>query len=152
MVAADAAGLPFADGTFDLVVAFLSLQDIQDLTGAVAESARVLGPGGRLCAAIVHPFNSTGRFDGRTADSPFVVAGSYLTPGYYVDEVQRAGPSMRFASTHRPLQHYAHALATAGYLIEDLREPPLPEEAVGSASDRRWQRIPGFLHLRAVRG
>ena len=55
---ADAAALPFADGEFDLVVAFMSLQDIDDFAGAVRESARVLEAGGRLCLAIVHPLNS----------------------------------------------------------------------------------------------
>src|SRR6059058_1637942 len=31
----DAAALPFPDGAFDLVIAFMSLQDVQDLAGAV---------------------------------------------------------------------------------------------------------------------
>src|SRR5215831_18745532 len=46
---ADAAALPFADASFGLVVAFMSLHDIDDLFGAVGETARVLVPGGRLC-------------------------------------------------------------------------------------------------------
>ena len=61
---ADAAALPFADGELDLVVAFMSLQDVDDLDGVVAECARVLEPGGRLCLAIVHPLNSAGTFAG----------------------------------------------------------------------------------------
>jgi ubiquinone/menaquinone biosynthesis C-methylase UbiE len=50
---ADAADLPFPDASFALVVAFMSLQDVDDLAGAVRESARVLATGGRLCLAIV---------------------------------------------------------------------------------------------------
>jgi ubiquinone/menaquinone biosynthesis C-methylase UbiE len=50
---ADAAALPFPDSSFGLVVAFMSLQDIDDLGGALREAARVLSPGGRLCLAIV---------------------------------------------------------------------------------------------------
>ena len=54
-------------------------------------------------------------------------------------------------SEHRPLQAYAEALAGAGLLIERLREPPLPEGAVSVARNRRWQRLPLFLHIRSVK-
>ena len=43
---ADAAALPFDDASFDLVVAFNSLMDVQDMPGAVREAARVLEPDG----------------------------------------------------------------------------------------------------------
>src|SRR4029453_4104650 len=61
---ADAARLPFADGSFDCVVAFMSLQDVDQMAAAVDEAARVLDAGGRLCLGIVHPLNSAGRFGG----------------------------------------------------------------------------------------
>jgi ubiquinone/menaquinone biosynthesis C-methylase UbiE len=53
-VLADAARLPFPDEAFDLVVAYMSLHDIDEMPQAVAEAARVLGRSGRLCAAIPH--------------------------------------------------------------------------------------------------
>ena len=53
VVIADAIRLPLADGAADLAVAHMSLQDVDDLEGAVAEIARVLRPRGRLCAAVV---------------------------------------------------------------------------------------------------
>jgi hypothetical protein len=56
------------------------LHDIDDLAGAAAEIGRVLAPGGRLCAAIVHPLNSAGTFAGREPDAPFVITGSYADP------------------------------------------------------------------------
>ena len=60
---ADAADLPFPDASFGLVVAFMSLQDVDDLDRRhVAQAARVLAPGGRLCLAIVHPLSSAGSF------------------------------------------------------------------------------------------
>jgi SAM-dependent methyltransferase len=55
---ADAASLPLADGCAALVVASMSLLDIDDVEGAIAETARVLRPGGVFCFAIVHPFYS----------------------------------------------------------------------------------------------
>ncbi|MEV4279165.1 class I SAM-dependent methyltransferase [Actinoplanes xinjiangensis] len=45
---ADAARLPFADGSFDTVVSALSLCAIADPRAAIAEMWRVLAPGGRL--------------------------------------------------------------------------------------------------------
>ena len=149
--AADAAALPFDDAVFDLVVAFMSLQDVDDLEGAVRESSRVLERGGRFCLAIVHPFNSAGTFESREPDSPFVIEGSYLELSYYADELERDGLAMTFTSAHRPLEAYTEALAGAGFLIERLREPPVPEQAIAQESARRWQRLPLFLHLRALK-
>jgi SAM-dependent methyltransferase len=142
---ADAAALPLADEAVDLVVAFMSLQDMTDMAGAVREAARVLVPGGRLCIAIVHPINSAGEFDTRADDSPFVVRGSYLDESNYVDEVSRGGFEMTFASRHRPLEAYAAALADAGFVIEVIREPKT------RGLTRRWERIPLFMYVRAAK-
>jgi ubiquinone/menaquinone biosynthesis C-methylase UbiE len=141
---ADAAALPFADRSFDLVTAFMSLQDIEDLPGAVREAARVLEPGGRLCFAIVHPINSAGGFVARDPDSPFVIADSYFVERRFDDLVERDGFRILFAQKHRPLETYARALEDAGLAIEALREPAHPESP-------RWSRVPLFLHVRAVK-
>lgn len=151
VVVGDAAALPLADASFDLVIGFMSLQDVDDLSGALHEAARVLVPGGRLCMAVVHPLNSSGTFEEREADSPFVIAGSYLDPIRYVDEMERDGLAMRFASAHLPVEGYVGAVTDAGFLLEDLREPAVPDDAYPDGSGRRWQRIPLFLHLRAVK-
>jgi hypothetical protein len=111
----------------------------------------VLVGGGRFCLAIVHPLNSAGRFADVDPDSPFVIAGSYLGSSYYVDEVTRDGLEIAFVSAHRPLGAYADALAEAGLLIERLRETDVPEEAVEHPQTRRWQRLPLFLHIRALK-
>jgi SAM-dependent methyltransferase len=151
VLVADAAELPFGEASFDLVIAFMSLQDVDRFEEAIGEAARVLERGGRLCLAIVHPLNSSGRFDGDLADSPFVIDGSYLERSYYADDVARDGLEITFASAHRPLQDYAGALAAAGLLIERLREPALPEHAIQRPHSRRWQRLPLFLHVRALK-
>jgi SAM-dependent methyltransferase len=148
---ANAAALPFDDAAFDLVVAFMSFQDLDDLDETVREAARVLEPGGRLCFAIVHPVNSAGVFETDEPESPFVIDGSYLDVSYYADELERGGLAMTFTSAHRPLEAYTEALAGAGLLIERLREPPVPEHALAKPSTRRWQRLPLFLHVRALK-
>jgi SAM-dependent methyltransferase len=151
-VVADAAALPFDDATFDLVVAYMSLQDIDDLDGTVREAARVLEGGGRLCFAIVHPVNSAGSFESKEPDSPFVIEGSYLRPMAFTDVVERDGLRVELAQQHRPLEAYARALESAGLLIEALREPvPAREHVADRPALARWQRLPGVLHVRAVK-
>jgi SAM-dependent methyltransferase len=148
---ADATALPFENASVDLAVAFMSLHDIDAMSAAVREVARVLESGGRFCLAIVHPINSAGRFETSAADASFVIKGDYLATFGYHDAVERDGLSMTFHSEHRPIETYFRALEEAGLLVEALREPKVPDDAVVSESSRRWQRVPLFLHLRARR-
>lgn len=144
---ADAAQLPLRSACADLVVAFMSLHDVDDLEGAVEDASRVLVPGGRLCLAIVHPINSAGKFEGEPHElhAPFVIRGSYLERFGYVDDIERDGLAMTFHSEHRPLEAYSRALERSGFVIEAIRE--VTQDDPGD----RWHRIPLFLHLRAVR-
>jgi SAM-dependent methyltransferase len=148
---ADAVALPLGDASADLAIAFMSLHDINELSAAVREAARVLCRGGHLCLAIVHPINSAGRFAESTASAPFVIRGAYLRPFYYADAIERAGLTMTFHSRHRPLESYFRALEEAGLLVEAVREPTVPDDAIISDAGRRWQRVPLFLHIRACR-
>jgi SAM-dependent methyltransferase len=47
--------LPFLDAAFDLVVLGLVVEHIADLAAVLAESARVLTPGGRCIVSALHP-------------------------------------------------------------------------------------------------
>lgn len=109
----------------------------------------MLEPGGRLCFAVVHPINSAGSFESDEPDSRFVIEGAYLEPFRYSVEVAREDLEMTFVSDHRPLQAYTDAIAAAGLLIELPREPAMPEAA--ESHWRKWQRVPMFLHGRAVK-
>lgn len=144
---ADAAELPLDDASVDLVTAFLSLHDIDDMAGAVHEIARALVPGGELCVAIVHPINSAGMFESRTPDAPFVIRETYLDEHRYADSVEREGLRMTFTSRHRPLEAYFAALDATGFLVKRLREVGDPNAPPGD----RWNRLPLFLQLRAVK-
>jgi SAM-dependent methyltransferase len=149
---ADAAELPFAHGTFDLVVAYMTLHDIDSMPRAVAEIARVLEPGGRLCMAIPHPLASAGAFQGREAAAPFVISGSYLDPTPVTMVIERGGIPMTFHSEHRPLEAYSRALEAAAMPIEAIREVGATEElGARKPAAHRWTRVPRFLHIRAVR-
>jgi SAM-dependent methyltransferase len=147
---ADAAAIPLEERSADLAIAFMSLHDINAMSAAVREVARILAPGGRFCFAIVHPMNSAGRFESFAADACLLIK-DYLQAFSYSDQVERDGLSMTFHSQHRPIESYFLALENAGLLIEALREPSVPDHAIRSDSGRRWQRLPLFLHVRARR-
>jgi SAM-dependent methyltransferase len=106
---ADGAALPFRNETFDLVVVYMCLHDIDDLAGATAVIGRALTRGGKLCAAIVHPLNSAGSFQSRQPDALFVIAGSYADAAPVADAVDRDGYRLTFPSEHRPLETYSRA-------------------------------------------
>ena len=144
-VLADAAAAPFGDGEFDLVVAYNSLMDIDDMPGAVREAARVLEPGGRFCVSVTHPTMDAGRFESRAPDAPFSITGSYFGRRKFEATFARAGLEVTFRGWCYPLEDYARALEDAGFVIEALREPRDPGE------DPRHARIPMFLWLRAFK-
>ncbi|HEX9096798.1 MAG TPA: class I SAM-dependent methyltransferase [Candidatus Dormibacteraeota bacterium] len=148
---ADAAALPFADGNFDLVVAYNSLMDIADMPGAIRESARVLEAGGRFCISVTHPLNDAGSFTSDDPDAAFVIRDSYLGHRPFDGHFERDGLQMTFHGWTYALEDYARALETADFVIERLREPAADDEAIAHRSTyRRWRRVPMFLQLRAV--
>lgn len=51
-VRGDATKLPFADGSFDVVITSEVLEHVQDDVAAIAEMVRVLRPGGRFAATV----------------------------------------------------------------------------------------------------
>jgi SAM-dependent methyltransferase len=150
-VRGDAIALPFCDEAFDIAVAYNSLMDVDDMPAVVREAARVLEPAGRLCISVTHPVSDAGRFAGKEPDAPFVIEGSYLGRRRFEETFERDGLTMTFRGWCYPLEAYAWALEEAGFLVERIREPAASQEAMDrfGESERRWQRIPLFLQLRA---
>jgi SAM-dependent methyltransferase len=147
---ANGAHLPLHDQSFDLVVAYNVLIDVDDLTGVIEEATRVLTPGGILCACLPHPMADAGAFSDRDDDAPFVIEQSYLGTAPFAATCTRDDLTMKFRGWHRPLGAYTSAMEKTGLVIERIREPPVPVAALVRWPDHaRWRRIPMFLHLRA---
>ena len=113
------------------------------MPAAVREAARVLVPGGRVCACVLHPIADAGRWTSRDDDASFLIEESYNETRAYEIPAARAGLEFTFASLRYPLEAYMRAFEAAGLVIEALREPP--------AAAGRWSRVPQFLHLRALK-
>lgn len=116
-----AEALPFADGTFDLVVSYLTLIDIPDVRAAIPEMARVLAPGGMLLIANLLSFNTAATIPVDGSDWP----GGPITVDGYLDE--RAGwaewRGIRIRNHHRPFATYMRLLLDAGLTLTDYQEP-----------------------------
>jgi len=142
----DAAALPFRDESFDLIVFYNSLMDIDDMESSVREAARVLAPGGKMCACVTHPIPDAGEFESSEDDARFVISGTYLGDRRWIEiiPIERDGLRMEFAGWAYPLEGYFRILETAGFAIEAVREPRGRREV-------RWTRIPLFLMWRAVK-
>jgi SAM-dependent methyltransferase len=142
---ASAAEMPFEDGAADLVVAFMTLMDHDQMPESLREIGRILAPGGSLVAPVVHPLNSGGEFRPRDggAEAPFVI-DDYRTQRRYRDELERHGLPMTFESIHFTLEDYARAFEDAGLRITRMRELYDDEHV-------RWSRVPLFLRFEAVK-
>jgi SAM-dependent methyltransferase len=147
---ADAAHLPFADRSFDLVVAFMVLHDVDAMEEAVAEAARVTSEGGRICIAITHPIQGIGDFAGPDRRGRYVIERPYFEPRRLTYSVGEGPSRVALHFRYRPLSAYTGALERAGLLIESLREPPPPEDA-GLPDFEQRRLVPSFLHIRSVR-
>ena len=145
---ADASALPLADRSVDLVVAYNTLMDFDDMPGAVEEVARVLEPGATFCICITHPVFETGGFEDDTNDAPYVLRAEYFGRTTFEATIVRSGVTMRFRGWSHSLESYFLALSSAGFVVDSLREP-----APKAPADhlRQWSRYPMFLHVRAIK-
>jgi SAM-dependent methyltransferase len=142
----DAAALPFRDESFDLVVFYNSLMDIDEMEASVHEAARVLVPCGKMCACVTHPIPDAGKFESQEDDAQFVISGTYLGDRRWIEiiPIEHDGLKMEFAGWAYSFEGYLGPLERAGFAIEAVREPRIE----GSG---QWDRIPRFLMWRAVK-
>jgi SAM-dependent methyltransferase len=130
LIEADAANLPFADSSFDTVMALWTSTDIDDFDGSLQEATRVLRPGGLLVSYGVHPcFN--GPHVVYNEDGSRLIHPTYRQPGWHEpapwwgDEGIRHHIGMR----HTPLADFLNAFLRTGLTIEHFEEPgdiPIP--------------------------
>lgn len=163
---ADASNLHgIRDGSFDLVFANMSLMDIEDGEGAIAEVSRVLRRGGRFVASISHPCfdiesNSSWIMEKATLEPPKVYRKVRAYRGVSVEKVPwNVGKERRYTrSFHRPLSWYARVFFSNGMAITALEEPEptkrfLEKEAEndGDLNSKGFLEVPLHLIIEAKR-
>ncbi len=122
-VIADEEALPFAEGTFDLVVSALSLHWVNDLPGALIQVRRVLKPDGLFIGAVLGGRTLSELRQSLLSAEEELRGGAANRVSPYLDVIdgagllQRAGFAMPVADNDARTVRYAHPLK----LLGDLR-------------------------------
>jgi SAM-dependent methyltransferase len=138
--------LDFLDpGSFDLVVAPLVLDYIEDWAAVFREFFRVLREPGHLVFSVGHPSDEF--FDHHPS-------GNYFDVEAVAWEWRGFGIPTRVPYYRRPLGAMLDPLLGAGFVLERLLEPrPIPTFRERDPADyEKLMRRPGFLCLRARKG
>ena len=149
-VLGQAEALPFADGSFDAAVACLVFEHIEAMDTAVAQTARILRPGGRFLFFLNHPLLQTpdsGWIDDHILDPPeqYWRIGPYLRESVMIEEVQK---DVFLPFVHRPLSRYVNALRDAGLVVDRMLEPAPPPGFLAAAPEYpQAETIPRLLVL-----
>jgi ubiquinone/menaquinone biosynthesis C-methylase UbiE len=146
----DAASLDgLNNNSYDIVLAAMSLMDIERYDEAVAEVGRVLRPGGKLLMSILHPcFTGRGCRRERDEDGNLLryIVDHYFDKTPWRQSTKFEGKKVIFR--HRPLQDYVNPLIAVGFKLVKLYEPvPTPEQMRLSPRFPELARVPRFLFM-----
>ncbi|QQO22714.1 class I SAM-dependent methyltransferase [Bradyrhizobium diazoefficiens] len=129
------------DASHDLVVSYLSLIDIPNLSAAIAGMTAALRPGGTLLIANMTSFNTAGPPDGWTRDREGVLR---FAIDHYMEEraVWVSWRGIRIQNWHRPLSTYMTLLLDHGLQLRLFIEP----QPTGGTPEQiaRHRRVPYF--------
>jgi SAM-dependent methyltransferase len=143
VVVADAAALPFPNGSFDMACsAFGALPFVADVSAVLTEVHRVLRTGGRFVFSVSHPIRWC--FPDDPGAGGLTVRDSYFDRRPYV-EYDDSG-ALSYVEHHRTLGDWVQQIVGAGLRLEGLVEPSWPDaltETWGGWSPLRGRLIPG---------
>lgn len=148
----DAARLPFAGSSFDLVCsAYGGVPFVQDGRALATGVARVLRPGGRFVFSVTHPVRWA--FPDDPDEGGLTAIRSYFDRTPYVETAEDG--SLTYAEHHRTLGDRVRDLAAAGFVLLDLVEPEWPDghdRVWGGWSPLRGRLLPGTAVFVTRRG
>lgn len=136
--------LPAEDASFDLVVSYLSLLDMPEISAPIAEMARVLKPSGTLLIANCNSFNTAGAETGWVRG--FGGELKHYPVDHYLDErgFWTAWRGIRIVNHHRPLSTYMREFLRHGLELRFFDEPA-PIAGAPEPKAERYRRVPWFV-------
>jgi len=159
---ASAVELPFPDNCFDFAAAFMSLMDVPETERVLAESFRVIKPGGFLQFSISHPCFDTPHRRNLRNDQGLTYAievGDYFHAldgtlnewlfGAAPRELKQSLRPFKAPRFTRTLSEWFNLLHDTGFAIERVEEPAPDDETVRQCPDMQdAQVVAYFLHVR----
>lgn len=131
--------LPYEEGSFDLVVSYLSLIDIADSRAAISEMARVSRHGGHILIGNLNSWVTAAQTEGLGIQRNAQGHGTVTIVDYlkaYPLTVEWAG--VRIKNWHRLLGQYMQEALQAGLQLVDFQEP---------LADAGWSRSASYNHM-----
>ncbi len=150
----------FADASFDKILMSLSIQNIENAEGVIAEAARILKSGGEFHIVMNHPafripkqsswdYDDKKKVQTRRIDQYLSISHTDIEmhPGF--------ADAPKTISYHRPLQFYFKAFVKAGFAATKLEEW-ISHKASDSgprarAENNARKEIPLFLYMKVVK-
>lgn len=143
LLQADAAALPFRDGSFDLACsAYGAVPFVASPVAVMREVRRVLRPGGRWVFSVTHPVRWA--FPDEPGPEGLSVAASYFDRTPYVEQDEDG--NALYVEHHRTLGDRVRDVVDGGFRLLDLVEPEWPQwhdQEWGGWSPLRGHLIPG---------
>jgi SAM-dependent methyltransferase len=157
--------LPFDKAQFDFVFTATALHYVKDIEAAIKEAERVMKPGARFVASVLHPL-STSRFPVERPGEPLALEAwdtrrgwqsqyfgsptrAIETPWLGFGDVSNEG--RRIVCHHHTTADYFSAFRSADLTITHLAEPQPPAEFAAKSPERYEEamREPIYLMFRA---
>ncbi len=161
-VVGDGARLPFVDGCFGAVTAFMSLMDVAEPELVLADVARVLQPGGFVQFSVLHPLMTSPRrawVEDESGRREALAVGGYFDEGVVTEtwtfgtappEVRDQHRPFTIAYARRTVSGWLGAVLDAGLVVEAVVEPHADAELAASHPEVADTRIvPWSLLIRA---
>lgn len=137
----DLAGkLPFADGSFDLIISSLVLHYLKDWNKVFSEFNRILKPNGKILFSIHHPF----------MDIKLSQNKDYFATGLIVDQWERAGKLIEVPFYRRPLHVIINETSTY-FNIEKVIEPQ-PTKTFKLKKPEKYETLMTNPHFLIIKG
>ncbi len=134
---------------FDVVLCSMMLMDCEDFEGTLREVVRVLKPGGRLFASVLHPCfdgnHETGIGRQGVGIDRQVVVMNYFEPKEWEAPLYKG--TIPVIWRHRTLEDYVKTFLKVGLTIVDMNEPQATDEQAQISVAMAWlKKIPLYLY------